>query len=236
MNHVLIAGGIYHDFEGSSALLARRLAAQGLRTRTFLDPHEGLQALAGMPGCRLLTVNALRFSMVQNEKYAPFRAQWAFTLSDAERRTIAAFVRGGGALLGLHTASICFDGWQEWRSILGAQWHWGRSFHLPAGPVQVEALSATETLTRGTRPFEVFDEVYHDLDLEPDVHPLLRARTPEGEFQPVMWTHTYGKGRVVYDALGHGPDSVNEPTHAMILERAVAWLLEGGSGRGATHA
>jgi uncharacterized protein len=227
MDHVLIAGGIYHDFEGSSALLSRRLATLGLRTRTYLDPEEALQALAAAPRCRLLTVNALRFSMVQNDKYEPFRAQWAFQLSDAGRRIIADFVRGGGALLGLHTASICFDGWREWRSILGAQWEWGRSFHPPAGPVQVEAVSAEHPLTRGARPFEVFDEVYHHLQLEPDTQALLRARTPDGEFQPVMWTHRYGKGRVVYDALGHGPDSVNEPTHALLLERAVSWLLKG---------
>ena len=226
MNHVVIAGGIYHDFEATSAVLAQRFEPLGLKTRTFIDPEEALRALAAAPQCRMLTVNALRFTMVQNDKYAPFRAKWAFTLSDEGRRIIADFVRGGGALLGLHTASICFDGWPEWRTILGAQWRWGTSFHPPTGPARVEAIAASEPLTAGVPAFEVFDEVYHHLDLDPAARALLQARAADGEFQPVMWAHRYGRGRVIYDSLGHGLDSVNEPTHAMLLNRAAAWRLE----------
>jgi type 1 glutamine amidotransferase len=230
MDHIVITGGNYHDFEGTSAVLARRFETLGLQTQTFGEPEEALRALAAAPQCRLLTVNALRFTMVQNEKYAPFRAKWAFTLSDEGRRIMSEYVRGGGALLGLHTASICFDGWPEWRAILGAQWRWGTSFHPPTGPVHVEALAADEPLTAGAPAFDVYDEVYHHLDLDPAARALLRARTADGEFQPVMWAHQYGRGRAIYDSLGHGVDSVDEPTHRMILNRAVAWLLgrEGG--------
>jgi len=234
MNHVVIAGGIYHDFEGTSAVLAARFESLGLQTRTFIEPEEALRALAASPQCRMLTINALRFTMVQNEKYAPFRAKWAFTLSQEGRRIIARFVRDGGALLGLHTASICFDGWPEWRAILGAQWRWGASFHPPTGPVRVEAIAADEPLTAGAPAFEVFDEVYHHLDVDPAARALLQARTADGELQPVMWAHRYGRGRVIYDSLGHGVDSVNEPTHQMILDRAAAWLLE--RDHGAAHA
>jgi hypothetical protein len=222
----LISGGIYHDFEDSSAVLAQSFAPLGIRTRIFTEPDEALEVLAAAPRCGMLTVNALRFSMVQDKKYAPFRARWAYTLSENGRRIISEFVRGGGALLGLHTASICFDEWPEWRAVLGAQWRWGTSFHPPAGPVRVEAIAADEPLTAGCRPFKVFDEVYHDLDLAPTARALLHARTAEDrEFHPVMWAHQYGRGRVIYDSLGHDMNSVNEPTHQMILARAVAWLL-----------
>ncbi len=227
MDHVLIAGGIYHEFEQTSALLAARCAALNLRTQVFLDPETALQALAQSGKCRLLTVNALRFSMTQNEKYAPFRAQWAFNLSLSGRETLTDFVRRGGALLGLHTASICFDSWAGWGSILGAQWVWGQSFHPPTGMVQVESIEPRGTLTQDVPPFQVFDEVYHGLRLDAQARPILRARTvPDGDYQPVMWTHRFGKGRVVYDALGHGVESINEPTHRKILDRAVAWLVQ----------
>jgi type 1 glutamine amidotransferase len=81
----------------------------------------------------------------------------------------------------------------------------------------------------------VFDEVYHHLDLEPSARALLRARTAaDAQFQPVMWAHQYGRGRVIYDSLGHGVDSMNEPTHRVILERAASWLL--GRESGVVHA
>jgi type 1 glutamine amidotransferase len=228
MAHIAIAGGIYHDFEATTAVLMRRIETLGLKTYVFNEPEEALKALAAAPECLMLTVNALRFTMEQNEKYAPFRAEWALSLSTEGRRILTEFVRDGGALLGLHTASICFDDWPDWRCILGAQWRWGTSHHPAAGRVCVEVIDANEPLTASAHPFEVFDEVYHNLDVEPTARPLLRARMYESEkFQPVMWSHRYGRGRVIYDSLGHGLDSVNEPTHQMILTRAIAWLLAG---------
>ena len=119
MEHVLIAGGIYHEFERTSAILADRFAALNLQTQVFAEPEAALRALAASGNCKLLTVNALRFSMTQHEKYAPLRDEWAFRLSSEGRETLANYVSRGGSLLGLHTASICFDDWQEWGSILG---------------------------------------------------------------------------------------------------------------------
>ncbi len=238
MLHVLISGGIYHDFEGSSAVLARGLGDLGFETIVFDEPEKAMDALSGMPRCDLLTINALRFTMQQHEKYAPMRAQWAFELSASGRATLEDYVRNGGALLGLHTASICFDGWEEWPKILGASWVWGRSFHAPAGDVEVESTESVDPITSGLPHFTVFDEVYRNLEIGVNSQPLLRARMRgEGEYHPVLWAHRYGAGRVVYDALGHGPDSVGEATHLEVLRRAARWLTaEARSAAGAAHA
>ncbi len=225
-NHLLITGGIYHPFEASAAALAESLQSLGLRTRIVADVEAGIHALARSSEWRLLTIHALRFTMTQHEKYAPLREQWAFTLSLSARAALERHVRDGGSLLGLHTASICFDGWEEWPRILGAGWVWGRSSHPPAGPVQVEPVASDSSIVGDAGAFEVFDEVYRGLDVQPDACPLLRARSHEDdEFHPVMWTHRYGSGRAVYDALGHGPDSLLQPTHLSILHRAVEWLI-----------
>lgn len=223
----LISGGIYHDFESSSALLVRAFRDLGFETVVFADPEAAMTALAAAPGCDLLTINALRFTMKQHEKYAPLRAQWSFELSASGRAALEEYVRGGGALLGLHTASICFDGWREWPKILGASWTWGSSFHAPAGEVEVECAEAVDPITSGIPQFQVFDEVYRNLEISVDAQPLLRARMRgEREYHPVCWTHRYGAGRVVYDALGHGPESVGEATHLEVLRRAARWLTD----------
>jgi len=40
--------------------------------------------------------------------------------------TITQDIEGGGGLLALHTAVICFDDWAGWKALLGGQWRWGR--------------------------------------------------------------------------------------------------------------
>lgn len=233
--HLLVTGGIYHEFDTSSAALARIVEPLGLRTTVSDDPESAFKCLDGPTPPALLTINALRFTMVQDHKYAPLRARWAFSLSAESRARLARYVEGGGALLGLHTASICFDDWTEWSRILGVTWKWGRSFHPPAGPIRVEPMEARTdaadspaAIVADTSAFEVNDELYHDLYVEPGALPLLRARIlPEDESRPVMWSHRYGAGRVIYDSLGHSADSLNEPTHERILRRACAWMVTG---------
>jgi hypothetical protein len=226
MLHFLVSGGIYHDFEASSALLSRELCGEGFETRRFDEPEAAMAALLTAPRCDLLTINALRFTMQQHEKYAPLRARWAFELSIPGRAALEGYVRAGGALLGMHTASLCFDGWDAWPEILGASWAWGRSFHAPAGDVEVDIIDEGDPLVSGVGRFQVFDEVYRNLDISPDSRPLLRARMlGEQDYHPVLWTHRYGAGRVVYDALGHGPDSLGDASHLEILRRATRWLV-----------
>ena len=226
MLHFLVSGGIYHDFDKSSAVLAQAFGDLGFRTIVFEDPAAAMVALASPPRCDLLTINALHFTMQQHEKYAPLRARWAFEMSPFGRATLERYVRSGGALLGIHTASICFDGWDEWPKILGTSWIWGRSFHAPAGEVEVEGLDSLDPITSGMPRFALFDEVYCNLETSANSRPLLQARMRgEQEFHPVLWTHCYGAGRVVYDALGHGAESVSDATHLEVLRRAAGWLV-----------
>jgi hypothetical protein len=228
IDHLLITGGIYHDFDATAAAFAAALEPLGVRTRITSDVESALRDL-NTGTCDLLTVDALRFTMTQHEKYAPLREQWAFEPSPWARESLAGYVREGGALLGLHTASICFDGWDEWPKILGAGWVWGRSSHPPVGAVRVERAVEGDSIVGQSPPFEVVDEVYRGMELFSHSRPLLHAKAEsDTEFHPVMWTHRYGAGRVVYDALGHGPDSITEPTHLAILKRAVQWLIEPG--------
>ncbi len=228
-SNLILCGGIFHDFGATSEELARALEPLGIGSRIETDLERGLAGLAKEP-VELLTVNALRWEMA-GEKYDPYREREALKLSPAARDALERHVAGGGALLGLHTASICFSDWPGWGDILGGAWRWGSSWH-PA-PEPVTASPTGHALLRGLQPFEVQDELYHDLDLRPGIVTLLEGSSPSGKgAQPVLWLHQYGDGRVVYDSLGHDVASLRQPSHAEALRRAVAWAL----GRGEQHA
>jgi type 1 glutamine amidotransferase len=202
------------------------LSRHGIESTVTEDFDAGLADLA-RGRFDLLTIYALRWSM-KEEKYAPHRSRFALTLSSRARDAIIAHVRRGGGLLGLHTASICFDDWPEWRSILGGTWVWGRSGHPPPGPVDVRIMKPDHALVRNLPDFTLNDEVYGDLALEPDVMPLMQAMAlgADAGWQPVLWERRVGRGRVVYGALGHDAASIEHPVHSRIVARSALWALD----------
>lgn len=221
-NNLIIHGGIYHPFAETSAMLAECLAQVGIHS-TLTTDVEG--ALASLADYDLLTVNALRWRMLDHPKYEPFRAEFAMTLSDHGRGAIEAHVARGGGVLALHTACICFGEWPGWGEILGARWDWGRSFHPPEQRVEVRVLVPDHPLCLDIDGFTVEDEIFHHLAATAPLVPLLSARAaPDEPSQALFWARTHGAARVVYDALGHTVASLQHPSHQRLLQRSARWL------------
>ncbi len=227
MRSLVLTGGIGHPFADSAPALAACFGRAGCVGDVTEDIEEGLRSLA--PGAyRLVAVYALRWSMATGEKYAPHRAQWGFTLSQAGRTALQAHVKTGGGLLVLHTGIICFDGWPDWREMLGGVWAWGRSSHPPRGPVHAAPTTHRHPVTAGVEPFDLAeDEVYAGLDLDPSIVPLVGARADGhgDELHPVVWANRYGEGRVVCDTLGHDSRSIETSSHRRLIENAARWLV-----------
>lgn len=230
--NLLLSGGPGHPFATTSSMLADLLADEGIETTVMTEPADAMDALrAAEEGIGdpidLLTVNALRWRMAQ-DRYAAQRDQYAVALDRTDLAVVDRFVRGGGGLLALHTAVICFDADPSWHALCGASWHWDRSSHPALGPVEVEVTEAgrAHQLTRGIERFVIEDEAYGFLDEDRDLVPLLTAGHG-GRTHPLLWARPVGSGRVVTDLLGHGPDSFEHPTHRTILVRAASWAIDG---------
>jgi type 1 glutamine amidotransferase len=170
----------------------------------------------GLEDTDLLVVNALRWSMTQHEKYAPFRAVHAFRPQPGSMDRLVGWVRGGGRLLALHTAVICFDTEPGWLDLLGGGWRWGVSHHPPRGDLRIEPAAAPA--------FDLVDEAYHHMGLAADADVWASCALSEGR-QPVVWTRHPGAGRVAVDTLGHDRPSLENPGHARLIGRLVDWLL-----------
>lgn len=221
-SNVILSGGHTHPFATSAPALAALLAERGIDSVVELDPEAAIARVAETRPA-LLTVYALRWTMQQGEKYAPYRQRWGFSLSPHARAEVEAHLARGGGILALHTAIICFDDWAGWADILAGRWQWGRSSHPPYGPVEARPDAPDHPLLAGLPAFSLEDEAYGSLDLGPRVRPLMHVRATGGDWQPALWTHVSGKGRVVVDTLGHDAGAFAHPTHRRIVARAALW-------------
>jgi type 1 glutamine amidotransferase len=231
MRAVVLSGGLTHDFPATTACLEALLDEAGFD----VDVHTGTagvdSSLEALPGAALLVVNALRWSMTgpgTPDRYRERAAEEGASPSPAAREALAAHLAGGGGVLGMHTASICFDDWPEWGDALGGHWEWGHSHHPPLGPEVAVTVGSAHPLVDGVDDFTIVDEVYGDLRTR-EVTGLLHAATPgtDGPARPLLWAREHGGGRVVYDALGHHPPSYEVPAHREIVRRALRWTTRG---------
>lgn len=232
MRAVILSGGLTHDFPATTACLGELLDEAGLE----VDVHTGRAgvetALAALPGAALFVVNALRWTMTGPgvpDRYRELAPAEAASPSPRARQALETHLAGGGGVLGMHTASLCFDDWPQWGDTLGAAWVWGSSFHPPLGPEITATPTAPHPLVAGLDAFELVDEVYSGQDLRPDVEGLLHATPPGTDLapQPLLWEREHGGGRVVYDALGHHRPSYEVPEHREIVRRAIRWTTGG---------
>lgn len=226
---VVLAGGSphAHDFDAIRAALAELVGAAGHSVVTSADPDDAVDQLVDADA---LVCNGLWWRM-EGAAYDPWRDEHAYSPPATTRQRLRDFVADGGGLVALHTTSICFDDWPEWADVVGAGWVWGRSSHPPYGPVtaHLAAEHAHHPVLAGA-PTEIHldDEVYGDLDLADDVTVLATGRRHAGDAdQPVVLAHRVGRGRVVYDSFGHDAASIRQPDHHRLVDRALAWVLEG---------
>jgi type 1 glutamine amidotransferase len=242
MRNLIIVGDPFHPPETQAPSHVAIMASIGIECDVEDDVEAGCRKLASGK-YNLLTFSAARWRMLNaasdpaDSEAIPPPPQpdpcWAMSLSGTGRTAILAHLRGGGALLAMHAATIAFDDWPEWGEIVGARWVWGRSGHPPLGRVQTRFTSGSNSpLIVDLAPFDCEDEAYGGMWIAPDVNPLAEARAtasgvsgPGSTWTPALWTRQWQGARVVYDALGHAAASLDNPVHRRLVTRAALWAL-----------
>ena len=156
------------------------------------------------------------------------------TFSHSQIEQLEAFISGGGGYVQVHSATytVCDlaqgDG-KKLCSVAGVMF--GKSMHWRHGPVELKIVDALHPICLGLpETMRFVDEPYWpptgDLGTvqvlatsDESVPPGAGRKTP----QPQLWTHTYGKGRVVGCALGHYSTTFDDPYFRILLLRSMAW-------------
>ena len=124
----------------------------------------------------------------------------------------------------MHSATDTLYGWPEYRRLIGA--YFLEHPWTQPGTVIVESQAHPATSGLGDR-FAIREEFYTFRENpRPRVQVLLRLDAlsvgATGDY-PLAWAHSFGRGRVYYNALGHFDETWRDPRFQRQLAGAVRW-------------
>jgi len=214
--------------------------ARGYRHASIPDQVRFLRGL-GRRSRRFDVIHIRRASELTKERLAGAKAvvfastTGELAIDHEARQALVDFVKDGGALVGLHSASNTFDRWPRFQRLLGG----GFRLHPPAQTGRVVVTDRSHPSTRRLpRAFSIRDEFY-EFKASPRrrAHVLLRAdpRSISGETRqdlPLAWCRREGRGRVFYSGLGHfGSAWRSDRRLRRLVDGGIRWALGLSSGR-----
>lgn len=197
----LISDGLFHP-----PLAGRRLLEQFLR---------------GLPDYQVTRAASLeKAALTGGRGLQDYRALVLYfhhrRISPAALDAFEGYVRAGGGVVALHSASASFKQSRRYAEVLGGRF-------VRHGRVEpVTLLPAGDSpLFAGIPAFTLRDELYrHEYDPENRVHYTVTAG---GESEPFAWTRRWGAGRVLYLAPGHTVEAMRDANLREIIRRGLAW-------------
>ena len=155
-------------------------------------------------------------------------------MDDSQKADLLSFVHEDGkGFIGIHSATITFLGWPEYGKMIGGYFD-GHPWGEFDAPLLVEDARFPGMRHLPDR-FTLKDEIYQIKDFSRNnVRVLLRldaAKTDlsrkgvhrkDGDFA-VVWARNYGKGRVLYNGLGHRPEVWERPEFQKMWVEMVQW-------------
>ena len=215
---VLIVQGGWsgHDPENVSQLFGKMLAASGYEVEisSSLESFSNKQKLLDLS----LIVPVWTMGKIPEE--------YAQNVADA--------VASGVGMAGCH-GGMC-DAFREcctWQFLTGAQW----VAHPGGDGVTYEVnikKNASSFITNGIDDFQVTSEQYY-IHVDPAVNVLATTRFPvfSGPYEtngmvdvPVLYTKTYGKGRIFYSSLGHTAKVFEVAQAYETMRRGLLWAAK----------
>lgn len=155
------------------------------------------------------------------KNYEPLKGE------ERAKANLVRFVKEGRGLVVVHYASGAFEGWDEFRNLVGRTQ--GKR-HDKRGPFTVKIVDHEHPITRGLKDLQVDDELFIELAGDRPIEVLATARSQiTGQDHPMAFVFNYGVGRVFHTTLGHDVKAITVPDTSEIIRRGVAWAAAGGA-------
>jgi hypothetical protein len=166
--------------------------------------------------CTAITKKPLKWEAKNLDVFdaVAFFTDGVLDMDDSQKADLLSFIRDDGkGFIGIHSAAITFLSWPDYGKMLGGYFD-GHPWGQFQAPLIVED-SEFPGMKHLKRSFTLHDEIYQIKDFSRDnVRVLLRLDASKIDLSKkgvhredkdfaVIWARNYGKGRVLYNGLGH---------------------------------
>ncbi len=188
--------------------------------------------------CTAITKKPLKWEAknLNNFDAVVFFTDGNLDMDDSQKADLLSFIRDDGkGFIGIHSATITFMGWPEYGKMIGGYFD-GHPWGQFDAPIVVED-SSFPGMGHLPSSFVLKDEIYQIKDFSRDnVRVLLSldagkvdltkkgVHRKDGDFA-VAWARNYGKGRVLYNGLGHRIDVWERPEIQKMWLESVLWSM-----------
>lgn len=210
---LLLLGGSWHDFDGFSEWFCKFLNQKGWEVETTYDLN------------RLLQLEQENYDLVASytcfsANPDPNNAVGAAMMDLDQVNALHNWLHKGGTFYAVHGAAALGETNPLYADIVGG--HFVK--HPPAFEFTVYPMYQPHEIIAGIPPFKVTEELYiTDYDSTIDI---LMASLLEDVVHPLVWCKYEGLGRVVYNSLGHNPDTWHLPEYEQLTMQSINWLLD----------
>jgi len=210
---LILLGGLWHDFDGFAGAMQALLEPRGMPVHATYD----LESLLHLGESRYdLVVSFTCFAAHRDG----FNDTSPLGLTDAQIDGLAGWVRRGGALLAVHSATVIGESGPGLGELLGGVF----VSHPPQFNFTVYPIFGEHPITAGIEAFTVRDEFYTEIPM-PNVL-VHMVGVDRGLAYPLAWSKTEGQGRVVHIAPGHSREVWELGPYQRLLWQAIEWLVE----------
>jgi uncharacterized protein len=211
--------------------------SKGFRHASLHQSEEWLETLGAKNGFDV-TITQMAEKYITPENLRNYDAIVFYTtgelpLSDAQKAALLNFVKGGKFFMGIHSATDTFYKWPEYGQMIGGYFNkhpWTQdtevtiktedkshpvSRHLPDGWTMKEEIYQI-------KQFIGRDKTHVLVSLDQSKTDMKKPGVEATDF-PLVWWHDYGKGKVLYNEMGHRPDVWATEWYQTMIVNALKW-------------
>jgi uncharacterized protein len=203
-----------------------------------LGRNSGLWDTSFRTDCTPITKKTLKWGAKNIDAYDAivFYTDGDLDMDESQKADLLAFVRDDGkGFIGVHSATITFTSWPAYGEMIGGYYDehpWGE-FNAPL-LVEDAEFPGMNCLPKS---FTLLDEIYQVRDFSRENVRVLMSldagkldlnrksvHRTDKDFA-VIWARNYGKGRVLYNGLGHSPAVWDRPEIQKMWMDMVQWSM-----------
>jgi hypothetical protein len=186
--------------------------------------------------CTAITKKPLKYGAKNLNSFdaIAFFTDGTLDMDDSQKADLLSFVRDDGkGFIGIHSATITFVSWPEYGKMIGGYFD-GHPWGTFDAPLVVED-AGFPGMSNLPRSFTLKDEIYQIKDFSREnVRVVLSLDASKVDLSkrgihrkdfPVIWARDYGKGRVLYNGLGHTEEVWDRPEIQKMWLEMVQWSM-----------